>query len=773
MNLYAHDLSLLDFNLAFIDPESESLTFHHRISSSLFHDDDDNRLTINYSDNYRTYDFDSGSRKESMPNRKSPPQHRHDGKSPLPLGMDWSAPPRNWDGRNTIWPHDPQTGWSYCVTIPSWTFLPESRVPDPIVFYRVRVGIQSLEGITTTRCTLRRYSDFLKLLSELKKEFPKKALPVAPAKRILRIKSKRLLEERRCCLEDWMGQLLSDIDISRSTPVAMFLELEAAARSSFDDVDQQITEANSSSSVVTPFLFDASSDVSLVAGSASVASDHDNGSSSDITELGMPRLGNGNDILVEDSTCEQKLTDKNYNLGKLERVSRQKMQTGGDIRTIVGKELSERIVEALRSDRTEPLTEVEHQRLDDHAQRFSMESIRSDLSSARASEASNLGISNLFGDDSLDIPEGVEASTSMDAPFNACFQSADLIVALPSDERHKFNRILKTMQQRLATAKTDMEDLIARLNQEITVRQFLTTKVKDLEVELDTTRENCKENIQQAALIEKEKFTQAQWDMEELRKQCLEMELTLKSVQDEKARIELAKLSLLQENNTLLQELNIVREQLGNLHKGHEELEVKSKADVKVLVKEVKSLRSSQSELKKELSSLMKEKLELERVLQKEKQKTEHTDTANAKLLHECEILWNRLQECSVNFLVEEEDKLTVETSSPSDAIDLLVTSDNRIGLLLAEAQLLAQDVEVSGRRLDETENVDGNIRRTKDELKKMLTDILVDNARLRKQMNSVLRCTLNPYVKSDKEDEDEEEETNLRKTVLNKFLER
>lgn len=89
------------------------------------------------------------------------------------------------------------------------------------------------------------------------------------------------------------------------------------------------------------------------------------------------------------------------------------------------------------------------------------------------------------------------------------------------------------------------------------------------------------------------------------------------------------------------------------------------------------------------------------------------------------------------------------------------------------QAQLLAQDVEVSGRRLDETENVDGNIRRTKDELKKMLTDILVDNARLRKQMNSVLRCTLNPYVKSDKEDEDEEEETNLRKTVLNKFLER
>lgn len=72
-------------------------------------------------------------------------------------------------------------------------------------------------------------------------------------------------------------------------------------------------------------------------------------------------------------------------------------------------------------------------------------------------------------------------------------------------------------------------------------------------------------------------------------------------------------------------------------------------------------------------------------VLQKEKQRMEHANIANSKLLHECEILRNRLQECSIDFLSEEEDKLTVDTSSPSDAIDLLTTSDNRIGLLVAE----------------------------------------------------------------------------------------
>lgn len=53
-------------------------------------------------------------------------------------------------------------------------------------------------------------------------------------------------------------------------------------------------------------------------------------------------------------------------------------------------------------------------------------------------------------------------------------------------------------------------------------------------------------------------------------------------------------------------------------------------------------------------------------------------------LLHECELLRNRLRDCSVNFILDEEDKLMVDTSL-SDAIDLLETSDSQIGLLLAE----------------------------------------------------------------------------------------
>lgn len=55
------------------------------------------------------------------------------------------------------------------------------------------------------------------------------------------------------------------------------------------------------------------------------------------------------------------------------------------------------------------------------------------------------------------------------------------------------------------------------------------------------------------------------------------------------------------------------------------------------------------------------------------------------------------------------------------------------------------------------------------DEIRKMLTDTFIDNARLRKQVNSVIRCALNTVVKPEKDDSDE---VPSRTTVLNRFLE-
>lgn len=63
---------------------------------------------------------------------------------------------------------------------------------------------------------------------------------------------------------------------------------------------------------------------------------------------------------------------------------------------------------------------------------------------------------------------------------------------------------------------------------------------------------------------------------------------------------------------------------------------------------------------------------------------SEHEKNARKKLLHDCRILCNRLQECNLNLSSEDDDNFIVN-SSLSDALDLLTTSDDQIGLLLAE----------------------------------------------------------------------------------------
>ncbi|CAH8354928.1 unnamed protein product [Eruca vesicaria subsp. sativa] len=673
MNLYADDLSLLDYNYNVSGPFGEPLSHRFISPGPFFHgEDDDYRRNISYSP-VRAYGGEESNK-----------EHRHDGKSPLPLGMDWSDPPRQWEGRNSVWPHDARTGWSYCVTVPSWVDLPKSTVSDPAVFYRVQVAIQSPEGITSTRMILRRFNDFLELYSSIKKEFVKKRLPQAPPKKRLRMKNQTLLEERRHSLEDWMNKLLSDINISRSAIIATFLELEAAVRSYFNDEYQENEDSSLDSRLLLPDT------ISDAPGSSSVTMDHVIDSADETSDTSKHDEASLKSIVSRNSTSEDNVTDWH-----------------------------ELITESGLLDNSRP---------------------------DRAAETGEASISRELNQDYMSSHE----------------TGKNVAIVFQSEEKSKLKRVVGTLEQRLETAKADTEDLISRLNQELAVRQFLTTKVKDLEVELETTRESCKQGMEQTVLKEKERFTQIQWDMEELRKQCMEMESLLNSIKDEKTHIETTNESLVEENQMLLQQLDDLTDKFENLYKEHEELEVKSKAELKVLIKEVKSLRTTQSELRVELSHTIKEKLEMERIVQREKDKEETAQTANKKLMHEYDVLQKRLQECNVKFHIEDEGKLIVESSSLSEGIDLLATSDNRIGLLIAETQLLSEEQGGTG-----------------DVVRKILTEVLIDNARLRKQINSVLRCSLSGHgvsvreTRSEQDEEVEEGSVDLASTVLSKILEK
>ncbi|PSR91842.1 Myosin-9 like [Actinidia chinensis var. chinensis] len=703
---------------------------------------------------------------------QSPPKHRHDGTSPLPLGMDWSPPPRKWNGRDTIWPHDPRTGWSYCITIPSWVVHLKSRDSDPVVFYRVQVGIQSAEGITTMRGVLRRFNDFLKLFTVLKKAFPKKILPPAPPKGLLRIKSTALLEERRCSLEEWMTKLLSDIDLSRSVAMASFLELEAAARSSFQDEKPNSSEANTSvNSTISLHQVHSNSSLSVLAAFTSLASDYGSDTAYE-SEIGTPSLGrdNSSEGGTDDLSLDEDLTspieklvkygmsniDEGLFMGEtileqLEGLPKHK-QRAREINSIIGNNMDNgHAYKAafVADNRSEHFSEPDHGKVIGHARKLSTESVRSDMSSLRGSELSNSGFPNSFVEGPIDHLGGPEASRSMEVLGNTEFLSSDVQLVLPMDQHHNTNRVLMTIQRRLVTAKTDMEDLISRLNQEIAVKDYLATKVKDLEVELETTKQKSKNNLQQAILIERERVTQMQWDMEELRRKSFEMELKLKSQQDEKSDTESTDVSGTGER-VLLQELDATKKQLEDMLTRHQELEVKSKVDIKVLVKEVKSLRSTKAELKKDLSHSEKEKSEAERLLQLERQCGENAKIAMQKLLHECGALRNQLQECNINFHTENGEKVVVDSSSLSHALDLLITSDKKLDILLAEVQLLAQGDDSTTVSVHKVHKIDDETEVIEDELRKTLKDIFTDNARLRKQVNSVLRCALKMDISSE-----------------------
>lgn len=79
----------------------------------------------------------------------------------------------------------------------------------------------------------------------------------------------------------------------------------------------------------------------------------------------------------------------------------------------------------------------------------------------------------------------------------------------------------------------------------------------------------------------------------------------------------------------------------------------------------------------------------VQRDLEQEKQRHKDTNTNYVKLVHQCEVLQNRLNECSATLLVEEEDKLTIDTSSPASAVEIFTTFDKQIGLLVTEVPFI------------------------------------------------------------------------------------
>eukprot|EP00891_Asterochloris_glomerata_P007143 jgi/Astpho2/7143/fgenesh1_pg.00113_%23_1_t len=126
-------------------------------------------------------------------------------------------------------------GWQFSVTIPSWTQT-TLEGDDLVVFYQVEVKVLPPKAAAPprTRSVLRRFSHFTKLFSRLKEELGAKKMSAKgmPLRRALFGVNRKpeQIERRRQELEAWLWKLIADGEVARSRMLNNFLELSEAAK---------------------------------------------------------------------------------------------------------------------------------------------------------------------------------------------------------------------------------------------------------------------------------------------------------------------------------------------------------------------------------------------------------------------------------------------------------------------------------------------------------------------------------------------------------------
>lgn len=210
----------------------------------------------------------------------------------------------------------------------------------------------------------------------------------------------------------------------------------------------------------------------------SFASDYGSDNTCDTSDVGTPRMGtdNNSEIGSEDLSVDHDLTcTTSIKYGISNDDTGLFTEDTALERTDVSRDGSKKENSAVQRESlhggtsTDHLSDPERVRGSVHVRKMSSESVGSDVSSGRSSERSNTRIPNSC-DHLIDLPG------SSDAVGLHILNNVEFV--LPVDQRNKMNRVLATMQRRLTTARTDMEDLIARLNQETAAKEYLITKVR-------------------------------------------------------------------------------------------------------------------------------------------------------------------------------------------------------------------------------------------------------------------------------------------------------
>ena len=500
---------------------------------------------------------------------------------------------------------------SFWVVVPQYT-LRKAQGGEPVAFYHVDVGCQSLTGSKTKRTVLRRYSHFQELAAQLSAELgDEKQLPRLPPKRSLaRVnEDAALLEARRVALEQWLWQCLSDVEVAHSTALTSFLELAQARRGLHD-----------------------------TAGLAS--------SSSTLDTAASP---------------ERQLSEPpSPSPGVMRSPSR----------------------------------------------------VQSEVSVSESDDASGAH------------PAEVTPASPPGPPAR---------LALNEGDRTSHRRMLSALQQRYATAKSDLADALQCVRSDAAIKRFLASRVDELEAQLagaggDALPSPSPSAAGPPSTSAEERAMDLAWRLEEASAQLRQMEASL--AQERQARVASERRAEQAEADALAaRSAPVVAPQ--QPQEDANEASERAALERKVLAREVKSLRKDLAAANSARDSAHDALAETERLAAQRgaKQVAGAVNTRLGGCLKEARALRHRMADATVERLSTEEG-----AAAAADPLEMLAISDSRLALLLAEAQLLGRG---DGASSDEaTSDVELAVREA-------LAELVTDNASLRMKNNSLLRAVL------------------------------
>ena len=232
-------------------------------------------------------------------------------------------------------------------------------------------------------------------------------------------------------------------------------------------------------------------------------------------------------------------------------------------------------------------------------------------------------------------------------------------VSSASDQDQVSTSVKPSPPTALQPANAELNELKVFLASETATKEFLAQRVSELEKELELVKEEArgyKEKARENDQGASEKMHNLQFELQEalnkvesVEKEKTEMNESKKNLQGE---LERAREEVQSKELEMLQ----WQERLQQVEGEKEALLTNSQADVKTLAREVKRVQKLSQEQQRKKDKQREEVSKLQDRLEKE-QLADETDISNVvKALREAEVLHTRMQECTIDKLMMEEN---------------------------------------------------------------------------------------------------------------------